>query len=304
MLTPWGIQTGFSSSTPTPGQDAASAESLESLPTLMPDLPWLLISRRASPRTVARPSCRPCRRPSGAHPHPAQASRLRRRSLGPAGCHLPEACWDTPPSRDWRWRLGNTESGGKRRLQSRHPTSGPKPAPPRVLIQAGHSGLGGAGEAGEAPCAPLLSATAAGGQAGGGHPANTECLSPAPSQLSGSPDCDADSVAVSRAGSASSCSRPCRVLAQLGLLAAQGPGEDEASCFSSLGSPQLALTCASFVTFLGRHQGGLHGLSWAVRRRGPGDTVPPHTTLRPRRGPPLGQRPCRFVSNKCLCYLF
>lgn len=102
----------------------------------MPDLPWLLISRRASPRTVARPSCRPCRRPSGAHPHPAQASRLRRRSLGPAGCHLPEACWDTPPSRDWRWRLGNTESGGKRRLQSRHPTSGPKPAlPPRA-----HSG--------------------------------------------------------------------------------------------------------------------------------------------------------------------
>lgn len=44
MLTRWGIQTGFGSSTPTPGQDAASAESLENLPTLMPDLPWLLIS--------------------------------------------------------------------------------------------------------------------------------------------------------------------------------------------------------------------------------------------------------------------
>ena len=43
MLTPWGIQTGLSSSTPAPGQDAASAESLESLPTLLPGLPWLLI---------------------------------------------------------------------------------------------------------------------------------------------------------------------------------------------------------------------------------------------------------------------
>lgn len=31
------------------------------------------------------------------------------------GCHLPDTCWDTPLSRDWQWRLENTERKDKRK---------------------------------------------------------------------------------------------------------------------------------------------------------------------------------------------
>ena len=125
----------------------------------------------------------------------------------------------------------------------------------------------------EAPCARRSVPQRLAARPEAGAQPNTECLSPAPSQLSGARDWDADSVAVSKAGSAAGCSRPRRLLVQLGLLTAQGPGEDEASCFSSLGSPQLALTCASFMTCLGRHRGGLQGGSAGLSDSGALETL-------------------------------
>lgn len=69
-----------------------------------------------------------------------------------------------------------------------------------------------------------------------GAPPDTVRLCPAPSQLSVGRGCGRDSTAACKAGSASGCSRARYVQVQLGLLAAQGPGEDRASCFSLRGA--------------------------------------------------------------------
>ena len=78
MLTSWGIQTGLSSSTPAPGQDAASAESLESLPTLLPGLPWLLIPTDG-PALLQAPQT-----PLGGSPPPRSGQQVVREVPGPS----------------------------------------------------------------------------------------------------------------------------------------------------------------------------------------------------------------------------
>ena len=104
--------------TSTAGQDVASAESQESLPTVMPNGPFLLTSTDspALGQSQGPPQARSLQTPLRCSPPtPPSPAGCSAGAWNPAGLHLPEICWDTLLSRDWQWHLENTKRKGKRK---------------------------------------------------------------------------------------------------------------------------------------------------------------------------------------------
>lgn len=279
MLTPRGIQTGSGNSghsISTPGQDAASAESRESLLTLTPDLPQLLIS------TVAQPSCRPCRCPSVLAP-PHSGQRAAQEAPGPSRASPTRALLGHSAVTWLAMALGKHCERRKEKASELTARVRPHTCPP-VLIQAvlvagraGHWGWRA-----EAPCAPPLSATEAGGQPGGGSP--TKHQAPVSCSLPTQRRGRDSTAAACKAGSASSCSHAHHVLVQVGLLAAQGPGEDGASCFSLRGpsaGPRLCLLVC-WVPSAGPRPWHFWAISRAGRQTRALETLPLHIMPQPR----------------------
>lgn len=198
------------------------------------------------PQTVAQPSCRPCRHPSVLAP-PHSGQRAAQEAPGPSRASPTRALLGHSAVTWLAMALGKHCERRKEKASELTARVQPHTCPP-VLIQAVLVArrAGRWGWRAEAPCAPPLSATEAGGQPGGGRPAKHQapvsCSLPTQRRGRG---CGRDSTAAAcKAGSASSCSRAHHVLVQLGLLAAQGPGEDGASCFSLRGpsaGPRLCL---------------------------------------------------------------
>ena len=225
----------------------------------MPDLPRLLISIDRPPADSRRPSCRPCRRPLVLAPTP----------LRPAGCsggpwaqlgvtyQRPAGTLRRHVTGNGAWETLREEEGEGFRADS--PTRALLCSlRPRGRWESQLLGLEGGGS---------LRPAAQRHRSWG--PRQTLCacvLLPPNSALRWG--CGRDSTAACKAGSASSCSRARYVRVQLGLLAAQGPGEDRASCFSLRGA--LSWPCLGLV-----RRAGCRQLGWAVRL-GPW-TLPPHT---------------------------
>lgn len=166
----------------------------------------------------------------------------------------------------------------------------PRPAP-HVPSRA-HSGRPGGRESrplgleGRGSLRPTAQRHRGWGPAGGWAPHQTPsaCLLFPPNSASRR-GCGRDSTAAAcKAGSASSCSRAHHVLVQLGLLAAQGPGEDGASCFS-LRAPSAGPRLCLLVCWV-PSAGPRPWHFWAISRAGCQtralETLPLHIMPQPR----------------------
>ena len=137
-LTPRGIQTGSGNrrhSISTPGQDTASAESRESLPTLTPNLPRLLISTDSRPALLQA-----LQTPLGARPTP----------LRPAGCSggpwaQPGVTYQSPAGTLRRHVAGNG-AGETLREEEREGLRADSPRPAPHVPSRAHSGCPGGRE--------------------------------------------------------------------------------------------------------------------------------------------------------------